>query len=163
MIILCSAPRSGGNWLLKELMDRMGTVGREYLSKDAKFFIEDIRNTNNICVKIHPSEIGFSPTAFQSLVSLLSGSSLSKLVWLERLDTYSQAESLAGARESGNWFSGSTRGIASAGAKELEWSMREKRFWEKELFRKEKYKILYENMIKDVDAEMNSLMYYLED
>lgn len=163
MIVLCSSPRSGGNWLLKELSDRAGIVGKEYLSKDSYSFIEDVRVHDKLCAKIHPSEVGFDKIVLQSLLNLFSEGHENRVVWLERFDVYAQAESLAGARATGQWFNGSTRGIVEFGQKEIDFMRKEKMFWYKNLFGVPKYKIIYENMLKDIDAEMKSLLNYLED
>lgn len=162
VILLCSSPRSGGNWLMQEVHDRGFPLGKEYLSKDYKDFAKDFSN-KDFCIKIHPSEINFSKDVFLSVYNVLSSHSEIKILWLERENVIEQAESFAGARESGNWFDGSTRNIVKPNSFHLDQILKEQSFWQQQ-FKDEKYsyhKVVYEHLVKDTEAELDYIERFL--
>lgn len=147
---------------MQEMHNRGFVLGKEYLSKDYKDFAKDFSN-EDFCIKIHSSELSFSQDVFLSFYNLLSSHSQIKIVWLERKNVKEQAESFAGARQTGNWFNGSTRNIVKPDTIHIDHILKEQLFWHQQ-FKDDNYsyhKVIYERLVEDTESELDSIEKFL--
>lgn len=158
VLILLSSPRSGGNWLASMLWGRGYPLAKEYLSKDYRAFEDDFCN-DTFAIKLHPSEVRWDSHVMDSIINILGESPV--FIYLTSNNRDEQVDSYAGARLTGRWFDGSTRGMVKPTDGDYDFIRKEHEFWNEYLKGKEYYTVVYEDMVSDTNTVLNNIVNYI--
>lgn len=144
-LIIATTPRTGGNWLMSLLHEAGLPMGGEWATDGVLWDKVQESRIDNVpfVLELHTGEVWLDPAA-------MPGTDWSReIVWVHliRNSIEDQAESWAGAKKSGSWFDGSTRGIAPARSEDLNAILEMNLWWESVL--PEHIHVSYESLLVD--------------
>lgn len=161
-LVIAGSPRTGGNWLLRLLNQRGLPLGGEWLHPgNASAMQEAHRLAHNkhlpYVIKMHSNELWEYNIKLENVTDR---SRPVKYIHQYRINVYDQAESWVGARASGKWMTGSTRGIVKPEPYHLSALIEMNDYWVNNL-PEDRYRLTYESLVDDTKRELDHIMQWL--